>query len=495
MTASPNSAGAPGTGAKLLDRLRLPDGQPYSKAMLLTFAALVVAFSGDTFRYTIGWTGYGALVGLLVALAIVLLVRRRPQLRLRHLPLMLLLFTAWCLLSVIWSGYRIETLAGSAVQLATAFVALVTAVSLTRMQFLRTLGTAMRWLVFGSLAFELFAAIAMPAGVLPPTYLRPGVLQSLLGTDRIPEPLPGGFYWTHSELFDGGPLQGLMGNRNLLAIVALIALIVTIVELLDHMVSRWYALVASAASVAAILLTDSATAYVAGAFVLLGAALVLISRRIHRQLRWVLYSVVGACLVAGGILVVVFNNEVFALMNRSSDMSGRGSIWRAVLALGSESPVLGHGWISYWAPWLPEFHSLAIVEGMPYHQAHNAFLDVWMQVGVIGLLLFIGLVFSTLIRTWWISIDVPDAPRIPSYRPGGRPHLSAATAAPFFIMVALVVQAMTESRLLVEGAWLLLCYFAIYAKLRIQDPAMLPRRTVSTKTGPVRVVLDTQLDD
>jgi hypothetical protein len=129
-------------GAKLLERLRLPDGQPYSKAMLLTFAALVVAFSGDTFRYTIGWTGYGAIVGLLVALSVVLLVRRKPQLRLRHLPLMLLLFTAWCLVSLIWSGYRLETLAGSAVQLATAFVALVTAVSLTRRDALARLRLA-----------------------------------------------------------------------------------------------------------------------------------------------------------------------------------------------------------------------------------------------------------------------------------------------------------------------------------------------------------------
>lgn len=493
MTASPNSAGAPGAGAPMRERLLMPDGQPYSKAMFLTGAALVVAFSGDTFRYTIGWTGYGIIVALIVALAVVLLVRRKPQLRLRHLPLMLLLFTSWCLVSVVWSAYRVETLAGSMVQLATAFVALVTAVSLTRMQFLRTLGAAMRWLVFGSLAFELFAALAMPGGVLPPTYLRPRVLESLLGTEHVPDPLPGGFYWTHSELFDGGPLQGLMGNRNLLAMVALIALVVTIAELLDHMISRWHALVASVASVTAILLTDSATAYVAAGFMLLGAGLVLVGRRIHRRLRWVLYCVVGACLIAGATLVVVFNNEVFAAMNRTSDMSGRGSIWRAVIALGSESPMLGHGWISYWAPWLPEFHSLAVVEGMPYHQAHNAFLDVWMQVGVIGLLLFIGLVFSTLIRTWWISIDLPDTPRIPPVRPGGRAHVSAATAAPFLIMVALVVQAMTESRLLVEGAWLLLCYFAIYAKLRIQDPAMLPRRTVSTKTGPVPVVLDTKV--
>jgi hypothetical protein len=153
-------------------------------------------------------------------------------------------------------------------------------------------------------------------------------------------------------------------------------------------------------------------------------------------------------------------------MNRSSDMSGRGSIWRAVIALGSESPVLGHGWVSYWAPWLPQFHSLA---------------------------LFAGLVFSTLVRTWWIAIDIPDAPRIESRRVGGRAHVAAATAAPFLVMVALVVQAMTESRLLVEGGWLLLCYFAIYAKLRIQDPAILPRRSLTTKTGPVRVVLDTRL--
>ncbi|MFD2756787.1 O-antigen ligase family protein [Gulosibacter faecalis] len=493
MHASPSSVDASGIGSKLLARLRLPDGQPYSKAMLLTVAALVVAFAGDMFRYTIGWTGYGIIVGAIVVLSIVVLVRRKPLLRLRHLPTMFLFFTGWCLATLVWSEYRLETAVGSAVQLLTALVGLTMAVSLTRMQLLRTLGSAMRWLVYLSLAFELFAAIFMPWGVLPPTYTRPGVLESLLGTPDLPHPLPGGFYWTHSELFVGGPLQGVMGNRNLLAMVALIALIVTIIELLDRMVRLWYALVAGAAAVLTILLTDSATIYVAAAFVALGAALVLVGRRIHRRMRWVLYCVVGACLIAGGTLVVIYNDQVFALMNRSSDMSGRGSIWRAVIALGSESPVLGHGWVSYWAPWLPQFHSLAVVEGMPYHQAHNAFLDTWMQTGFIGLALFAGLVFSTLVRTWWIAIDIPDAPRIESRRVGGRAHVAAATAAPFLVMVALVVQAMTESRLLVEGGWLLLCYFAIYAKLRIQDPAILPRRSLTTKTGPVRVVLDTRL--
>ncbi|WP_192496962.1 O-antigen ligase family protein [Gulosibacter chungangensis] len=467
---------------------------PFTPQMLLLVATLIFVFAGDLFRYTIGWTGYGIIAALIIALAVISFIRTRPPLCPTHLPSGLVAFILWCLISILWSHYRLETAAGSFVQIATAFVGLTMALTLTRFQFIRALGVGMRLIVAASLAFELLAAIFFPRGVIPPTYLRPGVLESLLATDHIPDPLPIGFFWSRSDLFEGGPLQGIMGNRNLLAMVALLALIVTAAQLFDRVIQPLHGIVSILLAGLTILLTDSATIYVALAFVAFAVLLVTLGRRLRRRWRWVMYFVVGIGLAVGSYIAIAFNEQVFALMNRSSDMTGRADIWRAVFDLGSQSPVVGIGWISYWAPWLPEYHDLAIVQGMAYHQAHNAFFDVWMQVGFIGLALFIGLVFTTFIRTWWIAINRPDTPLVRPLRERAQPHLAGITAVPFLIMVALVVQGMTESRLIIEGGWLLLTYFAIYSKLRVQDLSILPRHTVADRTGPITVLLDPRRD-
>ncbi|MFD2674545.1 O-antigen ligase family protein [Gulosibacter bifidus] len=482
--------------------LRLPWQQAteirgYSKAMMLSLAMIIVAFSGDLFRYTIGWTGYGLIVLGLGALSVVVMRRRRPKLHLLHLPYMLVAFVSWCWLSVLWSGYQLETVAGAAIQTLTMAAASMMAVSLGRFQFLRTFAFGMRLLVYGSLLFELGAALFAPYGVVPPTYLRTNFLQQVLG-DSAPlsaQHIPGSYYWTHSELFQGGPLQGLMGNRNLLALVALLAIITTLAELADGMIVRWRATLGVLAGIGAIVWTDSATVYVTIAFVALGAALVVAGRRLERGQRWMLYASVGTVLVVGAVLVIVNNNAIFAMMNRSSDMSGRGTIWRAVINLGVESPVLGQGWISYWAPWLPEFQQLAIIEGVPYHQAHNAFLDVWMQTGTIGALLFAALVFTALVRTWWLAIDLHDIPLMPRPKVNARrAHPSYAVAAPFFLTIALTVQAMTESRLLIEGNWLLLCYLAMFAKLRSSNAPLRPRQAGTVKHADSELALDLRVD-
>ena len=465
---------------------------PFTRTMTLLTATLILTFAGDTVRYTIGWPGYICVAVIFIFLHLIALYRRKSPLRIWHVPGTLLLFLFWCGLSTLWSRYPLETLMGWTAQLLTAIAGISIAVSLTRFQFVTALGLAMRLIVYGSLLFELCAAIWWPEGLIPPIYLHSNALDDLLGqpTPHAQSEIPANYYWTYSHLFSGGELQGLPGNRNLLAMVALIALIATSAELWDRRVPRIRGIIAILASAFLIYRTQSATVLIALAFVLLAVALVSAGRHLSRRQRWLMYLGVGVLLVAGASFVVRFNNEIFALMNRSSDMSGRGDIWRSVINLGLEVPVQGIGWISYWAPWLDIFHRLAVVDGTAYHQAHNAFIDAWMQVGTIGLILFVGLVFTALVRTWWVAIDRPDTPVVAPARRHGAPHLAGTTAVPFLILVAFTVQAMTESRLLVEGNWLLLCYWATYAKLRVQDPWLLPRGTVSTRTGPVKLIVD-----
>ena len=73
-------------------------------------------------------------------------------------------------------------------------------------------------------------------------------------------------------------------------------------------------------------------------------------------------------------------------------------------------------------------------------------------------MLFAALVISTLTRVWILSIGRGG------YGPGGHSPYTPQTLLPILVLVALLVQSLAESRLLIEYGMLLLCFFAIRSK-------------------------------
>lgn len=463
--------------------------RPRLSATAFAAFAIFTCFAGDFWRNLLSWYGFAVIACAVITGAVVLLIRRHPLLRLIHLPVPLLLFMAWCLASIMWSYYRAETLLASLLQIATFAVAIALAVSLSTAQFLYAFSFAMRTIVGLSLAFEIVVGLFFPRGVLPLYMLWPGVLDQLTGVPGSSiENVPGAFKWSQGLLFQNAAIQGIVGNRNLLAMIALLCVIAVGVQWAARQIPRRYAIVWITLGVGMLLLCRSMTVVAAFAAVLCALLLVRIARGLTNQQRWVMYGIVG-CLITAGIFVVVrFSGTLFALINRSSDMSGRGDIWYAVAELAERHPIVGLGWISYWAPWVEPYRGLLVVDGIQYLQAHNAYIDLWMQTGIAGAVLFSCIVLAALIRTWWLAVDKPVLE--------GHPRAIPPSAMlPFLVMVTLVVQSITESRLLIEGNWLLLCYFAILSKLRVQDLPALPRRTIPALTGPISVVEQRELDD
>ena len=76
------------------------------------------------------------------------------------------------------------------------------------------------------------------------------------------------------------------------------------------------------------------------------------------------------------------------------------------------------------------------------------------------------LVALTLWRVWFRAVDQP--------RRGFGPALPYATSAlwPFLLMVALVVQSLAESRILIESGWLLLILLAAKSRFDFELPSL-----------------------
>ena len=118
-----------------------------------------------------------------------------------------------------------------------------------------------------------------------------------------------------------------------------------------------------------------------------------------------------------------------------------------VLALWEQHTFLGWGWIMYWVPWIPMFGTLVIrPDGTPTLSAHNAYIEALFQTGVVGAALIVVLVLTLTFRSFRLAVHYLDS--------------DASVLLPALLMTAMVVQSMTESRLLSEGNWVTVCAWA-----------------------------------
>jgi exopolysaccharide production protein ExoQ len=418
---------------------------------------LFTLFAGDFWRYSVGWIGFGVGAVVITVISVITLIRdhRSGRWRVGHLPYPLLGFMALATVSVFWSFYPGATLLG----LLTTWMTVITAVSLAASvswpELLRALGIALRLILGLSLLFEVVVAVIIRRPVLP-FVPAPGIDYS--SYEKIPKLL----LWSRNELFevfDGGKIQGIVGNSSLLGFIALLALIVFGVQLANGSIGHRWGVTWLALTVVTAFFTRSATITVAiVAVTALVLALIAVRRASTPRRRTVIYWSLGGAVVLAAGAAFLLRNSVLAALGKSEDLTGRLDIWDAVIGLAQQRPAFGWGWVSYWVPWVEPFDTLAFKSGVRQLHAHNAWLDIWLQLGILGLIVFGALVLSTTARTWLIAVD---RPRDFAGKPAA---FTASSLLPILLMAALLIQSLAESRLLVEYGLLMLVVIAVKTK-------------------------------
>lgn len=410
---------------------------------------LVNASCGDAVRNVIGYPAWGALVVatfVWVAVELVLL-RVRPW----RLPVPLVAFAALALVSAAWAFSPLWSLVGTVVLLGTIASAILVA-SLPYRTILDIAHWVMQGLVAGSLLFELWVALVLRRPLIP------------LWADYPPD-VSAELHWSSGAILAGGRISGLMGNANLLAMVALFAIVIAGCRAAAGLDRAWPAWIAL--PLVAMALTRSATVLFATAMVAVLAFLVI------AWVRWrgaVFYRVFAIATSVGLVCVglIVGNwQEVTDFLGRDADMTGRFDIWQRVIDLGLTSPVVGVGYVGYWIPWVPPFDRLGELHGMVYLQAHDVWLDVFMQLGIVGVLV-------------WAAIQYRAVSNCLGALYRAAPGTHALHAIPLLLWVALFVQGLAESRPWIEIGMLLLTIFAIGPLRRQIAP-----RAPSTEAMPV----------
>ena len=412
----------------------------YRTRFTLAYSALFVLMGGDAVRYAIGWLGWGILLGVLFIGVLVSFFQSEWLATIKRVPWPLAGLLALMLVGSIWSNYPLVSAGAAVVQLATSAFALYLAAAFDWREILRLFGNTLRAILYGSVLFELFAAVIVRGPIEPffPNY-------------EGDHPPAVAFYWTQGNLFTDDRIQGIVGNSNMLAYMAMIALVVFAIERAANTTGRLVTVCSFAAAVPMLLLARSASIGFALVAVMAAAIVSIAAEGKTREVRHRYYRIAWGVIGVGALLVLTYRAQIFSLIGKSPDMTGRTKIWKIVLDLIDQRPFQGWGWSSYWVPWVEPYHGLVIINHVPYFQAHNAFLDVWLQLGIVGLGLFVLLIGMTFVRLWRLAVR----------------HTSPLYLWPILVFVGIVTQNLTESRILVEIGWVLLVLFAV----KVAEPA------------------------
>ena len=411
--------------------------------LLVGVLAFLLAIEGVTYLIGVPVTAVIAvLLGLLAAAA---LIHHRGARWWRTIPLPLLVFLGLATVSILWSAYPGGTALGLLRTWLVVVMALAIAIEYSWPEIVAGLASALRLVLWVSWLFEIIVAVVFRRPVValvPPVGVSP---------EELVDP-PNLLKWSRNELFelfDDGRLQGIVGNATIFAFLAILGLAVFIAEwLIAGRGARVVPTLSIGLAVASLLATKSATAVVAGLIALVFVCAVLLVRRAAdgRPRMLTRVTIIGAAvLTVGG--VVVLRGPLLALLGRSGDLTGRVDIWATVLEAAWQRPIAGHGWIGYWLPWIEPFDTLVYQHGVRQLQAHSAWVDVMLQLGVIGVIVFATLIVTTVWR----------AGRALERVPAGEPVGTLASAAlPLALAGILVAQSFAESRMLVESGLALL---------------------------------------
>ena len=391
-------------------------------ARAYTLTALGATFGSFAIERMTSAATFATIVLLLALLGIAILFVRREELSLlRIAPTSLLMFLTLALVSIIWTTDRSDTFIGWLWLLGFAVIAITIGHIRDTLQTVRAIGDTLRVTLGLSLGVEILSGVLLD--------------------------VPIHFLDIAGNLAIGGPIQGLFGTRNMLGFVAVIALITFVIEWRSQSVIAPIAVPSIALAGFLALLSASPTVLVLAVAVGVVTGALTIVRHTSVERRTLVQWALGALVALALALAFAFRHPIIRWMGAGSDFSTRADLWNKILDFSAVKPFQGWGWFGPWDRgeypfvyinyWLADHHETAL----------NAFFDVLLQLGIIGLVLFLLLGGVAIVRSWLVA----SARR------------SVVYAWTPLVLVTLAVDSMFESFTLAGAGWFMLVLCALRA--------------------------------
>lgn len=176
---------------------------------------------------------------------------------------------------------------------------------------------------------------------------------------------------------------------------------------------------------------------------------------------WVFF-VFGAGGLLSAAMLGMFWTEILTSIGRDPSLTGRVPLWNLLLDFATDHFMLGYGYSSFWIEWNPDADFVWKVIQWDAPEAHNAYLDMLLQLGIFGVILSVAILVRVVRQSMYDYLHNPQ------------PWTD-------FVLVNAMLFALTnmvETMLFRAGdvhCWLLpLCYFALAQVERVAPAA--PKR-------------------
>ena len=348
----------------------------------------------------------------------------------RQIPIELTLLLALMVGSVLWSNYPSQTITSFLIQLGIVLSALFFVAVFSWRQILSIFANTIRGIIFATLGYKLFLTVLSLLAKADALGVDEQLFQQIRNIGQIP---------------DGRTIDDLLLRNSFMGAWALMGLITFLVEFAIKKRQRPLTSLSILLSLVTIVLSSSAGIVFASVAVGLAAIVSLLAEGKDRDTRHRYYRIAWAISGTAGFFVLIFRRAVFEFLGKSPDMTHRTDIWRSVFELVSERPLEGWGFIGVWVPGVEPFAGLIVINGIEYFQAHNSYLEMCLQLGAVGLILFLILLTRTFIKTWRLGVH----------------HSNVLYLWPLLLLVTQLVRGITESRLLVQSAMFMLILFTV----------------------------------
>ncbi len=265
----------------------------------------------------------------------------------------------------------------------------------------------------------------------------------------------------------GNAWRGVFTTKNELGRIAVLSAAVWLARAACRFGSVLVSLTLAGVSVLALDRSGSRTGLVVLGLVGLFLA-VLPALRAHSSIAVPAGAALGAVGILGAGWLVDHSDAALQTVGGTSTLTGRSEIWSAVWRMISAHPWLGWGFGAFWRGIEgPSGQVWAMLGATPPH-SHNGVLDLWLDLGAVGVLLFIG---SFLVATARATRALRDSWSVESILPAA-------------YLVFFVLYNVSESTLLHQHS----LFWVLYTAVAVQLAETTRRREPVQSQAPVSLV-------
>jgi exopolysaccharide production protein ExoQ len=149
-----------------------------------------------------------------------------------------------------------------------------------------------------------------------------------------------------------------------------------------------------------IVMAHAVTALIIGFLYTLFMTVLYVARRLERRTALVLglLSIPTCALVIG--IGLPFLSELLAFFGRDLTLTGRTGLWGAIIQSVYKRPILGYGYYAFWQGLNGESANLIVASHWVFGYAHNGMLEILLQLGLVGLAVFLFTFFKATRDAW-----------------------------------------------------------------------------------------------